>query len=132
MGFLDGLESMAANAMSESGNDKMKVAGGLLQSLQEHPGGLGAVMENMRANGLGEHVDAAQNGETPTVTPDQVATGLQGTGLLESVAAKAGVSPEVAQMAMTTVLPMVMAHFGQNGGQTPDMGQLGGMLTKLL
>lgn len=130
MGLLDSLESMAANAMTNSGSDTTKVAGGLMEALQQHPGGLGAVMENFRNNGLGEHVDALQNGQTPQVSPDQVETGLQGTGLLEQAAAKAGVSPEVAKVAMATVLPMVMAHFAQNG-HAPDQGVLGGLLSKL-
>ncbi|HEY5382316.1 MAG TPA: YidB family protein [Acidobacteriaceae bacterium] len=129
MGFLDSLESTAANAMTNSGSDTTKVAGGLMEALQQHPGGLGAVMDNFRNNGLGAHVDAMQNGQTPEVSPDQVETGLQGTGLLEQAAAKAGVSPEVAKVAMATVLPMVMAHFAQND-QAPDQSVLGGLLSK--
>lgn len=129
MGLLDSLESLAASSMTNSGNDTAKVAGGLMEALEQHPGGLGAVMENFRNNGLGAHVDAMQNGETPAVTPEQVQTGLQGTDLLDQVAAKAGVSPQVAQEAMSTVLPMVMAHFAQNGS-APTSSVLGGMLSR--
>ena len=131
MGLLDSLETMAAGAMSSSGNDNMKVAGGLMEALQQHPGGLGAVLDNFRNNGVGGPVDTAQAGGTPQISADQVEAGLQGTGLLETVAAKAGVSPEVAKEVLATVLPMVMAHFAQNG-QTPDLGALGGMLSKFL
>jgi uncharacterized protein YidB (DUF937 family) len=131
MGLLDSLESMAANSMTNSGSDTTKVAGGLMEALQQHPGGLAAVMDNFRNNGLGAHVDAMQNGQTPQVSPDQVETGLQGTGLLEQAAAKAGVSPEVAKVAMATVLPIVMAHFAQNG-QAPNQSVLGGLLSKLV
>ena len=131
MGLLDSLESMAANAMTNSGNsDTTKVAGGMMEALEQHPGGLGAIMQNFRNNGLGNHVDAMQNGQTPAVTPDQVQTGLQGTGLLDTIAAKAGVSPQIAQAAMATVLPMVMAHFAQNGS-APNSNVLSGMLSKL-
>ena len=131
MGLLDSLESMAASAMTNTGNnDTTKVAGGMMEALEQHPGGLGAILQNFRNNGLGGHVDAMQNGQTPTVSPDLVNTGLQGTGLLDSIAAKAGVSPEVAKMAMATVLPMVMAHFAQNGS-APNSNVLSGMLSKL-
>jgi uncharacterized protein YidB (DUF937 family) len=131
MGFLDSLEGMAASAMTANGSDTTKVAGGLMEALQSHPGGLGAIVSNFQQNGMGGHVEAMQNGETPQMTPDQVQSGLQGTGLLESAAEKAGVSPEVAQQVMSTVLPMVMAHFVQNGS-APDQGMLGGLLGKML
>lgn len=130
MGLLDSLESMAANAMTGSNDNTTKVAGGMMEALEQHPGGLGAILQNFRSNGLGSHVDAMQNGQTPTVSSDQVATGLQGTGLLDTIAAKAGVSPQVAQTAMATVLPMVMAHFAQNGS-APSSSALSGMLSKL-
>lgn len=130
MGLLDSLESMAANSMTNSSDSTAKVAGGLMEALNQHPGGLGAVLENFRNNGLGGHVDAMQNGQTPAVSSDQVQSGLQGTGLLDTVAAKAGVSPEVAKVAMATVLPMVMAHFAQNGS-APSSNILSGMLSKL-
>ena len=130
MGLLDSLESMAASSMTNSGNsDTTKVAGGLMEALEQHPGGLGAVLENFRNNGLGGHVEAMQNGQTPTVTPDEVQTGLQGTGLIEAVASRAGVSPQTAQTAMAAVLPIVMAHFAQNGS-APSSNVLGGLLSK--
>ncbi len=129
MGLLDSLEGMASQAMAGSDNNNVKVAGGLMAALQENPGGLGAVLENLRNNGMGAHADAIQNGETPETTTDQVDAGMAGTGLLESAAEKAGVSPEVARQAMTTVLPMVLAHFSQNGG---DSSLLGGLLAKFL
>jgi uncharacterized protein YidB (DUF937 family) len=122
---------MAATAMTNTGNnDTTKVAGGMMEALEQHPGGLGAILQNFRNNGLGGHVDAMQNGQTPAVTPDQVNTGLQGTDLLSTIAAKAGVSPEIAQTAMATVLPMVMAHFAQNGS-APSSGVLSGLLSSL-
>ena len=130
MGLLDNLESMAAGSMAQSGNPTAKVAGGLMEALDQHPGGLGAIMDNFRNNGLGGHVDAMQNGQTPEVTPDQVQTGLQGTDLLNTVAQRAGVSPEVAKVAMATVLPMVMSHFAQNGS-APSGSALSGILSRL-
>lgn len=131
MGLLDSLEGMAAQAMTGSDGDATKVAGGLMEALGSHPGGLDAVVENMRNQGLGGHVDAMQNGETPSMTPEQVQAGLAGTGLVEATAARAGVSPEVAQQVMSTVLPIVLSHFVQNGS-VPEAGSLGGLLSKLI
>ena len=131
MGILDSMESMAGGAMGQGGNPTTKVAGGLMEALEQHPGGLGAVLQSFRNNGLGGHVDAMQNGQTPQMTPDHVQTGLQGTGLLESVAQRAGVSPEVAKVALATVLPIVMAHYAQNGS-APSGSVLGGMLSRMI
>jgi len=131
MGILDSLESMAAGQMSQSGDTNTKVAGGLMQALEQHPGGLGAILQKFQNNGLGGHVDAMQNGQTPQMTHDHVQTGLQNTGLLESVAQRAGVSPEIAKVALATVLPMVMAHFAQNGS-APSTSVLGGMLSRIV
>jgi uncharacterized protein YidB (DUF937 family) len=128
MGILDSIESMAGG---QSGDTNTRVAGGLMQTVEQHPGGLGAVLQSFQNNGLGGHVQAAQNGQTPQMTPDHVQTGLQGTGILESVAQRAGVSPEVAKVALATILPMVMAHYAQNGS-APSGSVLGGMLSRML
>jgi uncharacterized protein YidB (DUF937 family) len=128
MGFLDSLENMAAQQMEQNGNPTAKVAGGLMSALEEHPGGLQGVMDQMAQNGVDPQAVAA-GGQT---TPEQVGQGLAGSGLIESVAEKAGVSPQVAQELMSTVLPMVMAHFTQGGTQAPPSGGYGGMLSAIL
>lgn len=130
MGLLDSLEGMAGEAMG-GGNNSAGVAGGLVQAIQQHPGGFGSILDNFRNNGLGEHADAIQNGEAPPMTPDHVETGLQGTGILESVAAKAGVSPTVAKVALATVLPLVLAHYSQHGSAPDEVG-LGGILSRII
>jgi len=133
MGFLDGLESMASSAMEESGNPSAKVAGGLMQALQEHPGGLQGVMDTMSQNGVDPQAIAAGG----TASAEQIGQGLQGSPLIGMVAEKAGVSPEVAQQMMSTVLPMVMSHFTQGGTSAPPAadglsGMAEGLLAKFL
>ena len=114
------------------------MAGSFLQSVGEHPGGLGSVMDMFRNNGMGQHVDNWQTGQTQQATPDQVQNGLGGTGLLEQTAQRAGVSPAVAQMALATVLPMLMAHMTNGGQQAPPAnggefsGMAGSFLSRLL
>jgi len=132
MGFLDGLESMASSAMAQSDNPTAKVAGGLMSALEEHPGGLQGVMDTMTQNGVDPQAIAA-NG---SASAEQIGQGLQGSPLVEMVAAKAGVSPEVAQQLMSTVLPMVMSHFTQGGTSAPPdsgfSGLAGSLLSKFL
>lgn len=129
MGFLDEIGSLAGQLSQSS--DTAKVAGGLVSALQEHPGGIQGVIDSFKQNGMEDHVNAMATGEQQTTTPEQVQQGLGGTGLIESVAEKAGVSPEIVKVAMATVLPMVIAHFAPNG-QAADHSQFGGMAQQLL
>ena len=113
MGLLDSLGALAGEA---SGGDNAKVVGGLIQAIEAHPGGIQGILTSFQQNGLGDHATAFANGETPQISPDQVQQGLNGTGLIEKAAEHAGVSPEVVQTAMTTVLPLIMSHYANNGG----------------
>jgi uncharacterized protein YidB (DUF937 family) len=123
MGLLDSLEGMASQAMEQSGNPAAKVAGGLMQALEQHPGGLQGVMDHMQQNG----VDPQAIASGQTTTPEQVGQGLAGSGLIETVAEKAGVSPQVAQEVMATVLPTVMSHFTQGGTTAPPASGFAGL-----
>jgi uncharacterized protein YidB (DUF937 family) len=102
MGLLDELEGMAGN---QGQNTNATVAGGLLQALDEHPGGLAGVISSFQNNGMASHVQQWSTGQPSTATPDQIQQGLNGTGLIDRVAAKAGVSPEVAKIGMAVALP---------------------------
>jgi uncharacterized protein YidB (DUF937 family) len=129
VGILGAIEGASGQ---QSGGTNAQVASGLMQALDEHPGGLAGVMDQFRQNGMGEHVQNWASGQGQAATPAQVQQGLGGTGLIENVAAKAGVSPEMAKMAMAVVLPMVMSHFTQGGQQAPPQGGFGGMAGQFL
>ena len=139
MGLLDSIEGMArdgiagqqgAGANGQGANGQ--VAGGLMQALEEHPGGLAGVLDHFKQNGMGDQVQSWANGSQPVATPDQMHQGLAGSGLVERVAEKAGVSPQVAEMAMATMLPMVISHFTQGGQAAPPQSGLGGMASQIL
>lgn len=129
MGLLDTIEGMAGQ---QGQNTNASVAGGLMQALDEHPGGLSGVMDHFRNNGMGDNVQQWATGQQPTATPEQIQQGLGGSGFIDSVAAKAGVSPETAKIAMATVLPLVIAHFTQHGQQPAPQSGFGGMATQIL
>ena len=57
--------------------------------------------------------------------------GLGGTGLIEKTAEKAGVSPQIVQVALATVLPMVIQHFAPNGQAAPQ-SSMGSMAQQFL
>ena len=134
MGIFDSIQNMAGQAMGGGGGEQGKVAGGFLEALQEHPGGLGAVLSSFRNNGMADHAEQMASGQQPETSPEQVGQGLNGTGLIEQTAAKAGVSPEVAKMALAAILPMLMAHITQNGANPSQVsgGGLGSMAGSFL
>lgn len=138
MGLLDSIQSMAREGMAnQQGGEpgagaNAQVAGGLMQALDEHPGGLAAVLEHFKNNGMEQQVQGWANGSQTTATPEQVNQGLAGSGLVESVAAKAGVSPQVAEMAMAAILPLVISHFTQGGQAAPPQSGFGGMASQIL
>ena len=131
MGILDSIKSLAGQAAQSSGSDQAEIAGGVIEALTQHPDGIQGVMDAFKSSGMAEHVGAWASGQNATATPDQVQQGLGGTGLIEATAAKAGVSPEVVQTALATILPMAIQHFAPNGQATPQ-GSMGGMAQALL
>lgn len=128
MGLLDSLESMAANKMGQAGGSNPNIAGGLMSALEEHPGGLAGVMNHMQQNG----VDSQAVASGQPSSPEQMGQGLAGSGIIEKVAERTGVSPEMVKIGLATMLPMIMAHMTQGGTTAPPSNGLGGMAGELL
>ncbi len=128
MGIMDEIGSLVGQ-QGENG-EHAKVAGGLMQVLEQH-GGIQGVIDSFKQNGMEQHVNQWSTGETQTATPEQVQQGLGGTGLIEKTAERAGVSPQVVQIAMATILPMIIRHFASNGQATSQSG-LGGIAQQVL
>jgi uncharacterized protein YidB (DUF937 family) len=131
MGIMDMIQSLAGQTGAAAGTDQAKVAGGFIEALTQHPEGIQGVLDAFKNNGMASHIGAWGAGQAATATPEQVGQGLSGTGLIEKTAEKTGVSPQVVQMALATVLPMVIQHFAPNGQATPTSG-MGAMAQSLL
>jgi uncharacterized protein YidB (DUF937 family) len=135
MGLLDKLGSLTGNAQGQSTQAaEPKVANGFIQALQEHPGGIGALLGTLREHGMGQHVDAWTSGQQQPADPQKVQQALGPTGLIDRTAQHAGVSHQVAAMAISTLLPMVIRHFAPGGRPAPqsEIGNLAsGLLSKL-
>lgn len=117
MGLMDSI----TNAVSGmAGGENAKVAGGLLDVLREHPGGVGGVMQQMQQNGQGEAVQQWANGNTENANQGQVESGLGGTGIIDMVAQRTGLSPTVVKGALVVILPLVVHHMTSSGHVTPD------------
>jgi uncharacterized protein YidB (DUF937 family) len=139
MGLLDEIGKVAgefggnaAQPNAPQGNSAQpKVASGFLQALEQHPGGIASVLGALRQNGLGQHVDAWTQGQQQPVAPEQVGQALGGTGLIEQTAQRAGVSPQVATMALAALLPVLMKHLAP-GGQPSPQQNYGGLAQQIL
>ena len=129
MGILDTIEGLAGQ---QQNNANPQVAHGMMQALDEHPGGLAGVLESFRNNGMDQHVQNWSSGQQQEASPEQMQQGLGNTGLIENVAQKSGVSPEIAKVAMAAMLPMVISHFTQGGQQAAPQSGFGGMASQVL
>ena len=120
MGLLDSITSMIGG-----GANNGQVAGGVMEAIQQHPGGIGGILQSLQQNGQGGAVQQWASGNTQTASPDQVEQGLGGTGIIDTVAQRTGLSPTMVKGAMVVILPMVVHHFVSSGHVTPDGQQTG-------
>jgi len=135
MGLLDSLKSMVGGGVSSE--DHAAVANELVNAVQQHPGGLSGILDNFKQNGMGDHVNSWQQpGQAnQPISPDQAQQGL-GSGVIDSIAQRTGLSPTLVKGAAAIVLPMLVAHFAENGGVHQSgsnfSGLASGFLSKLV
>jgi uncharacterized protein YidB (DUF937 family) len=126
MGLLDALTSIAGGASPEHHG----VADALSQVMQEHPGGMDGLLNQLKQNGLADQVQSwVSPGTNQAVSPAQVQQGL-GASTLENIAQRAGISPQVASGVIAVVLPLVVSHLS-NGGQAQQSGGLAGLASQI-
>ena len=115
MGLLDSLVSAASN--QAAGN---QAAGGLMASvmgLLNHPdvGGLQGLVQKISAGGLQEHVASwVGTGQNLPVSAEQIKSAL-GSDMVQGMAAKLGVDPELAAHSLASMLPEVVNQLTPNG-----------------
>ena len=132
MGLLDNLEGQALGGLL-GGNSNPLVAG-LLQMIQNQPGGLQGLVQNFHDKGLGGVVSSwVSTGQNLPISADQIHQGL-GSDAVKELAAKAGISPDMAGGAIAQLLPALVDKLTPNG-QVPAhnsvMDVVGGLLKNL-
>ncbi len=115
MGILDMVESMAGG-----GGQNAKIAGGLVQELQQQPGGMGGILQSFQQNGMGGLVQQWAGGQTQPANPDQMEQGLGGTGIIDRIAQRTGVSPGMVKAGLAVAVPLVVHHLVSNGHVSQD------------
>jgi uncharacterized protein YidB (DUF937 family) len=127
MSLLDALTSIAGGA----GPEHHGVADALSQVMQEHPGGMDGLLNQLKQNGLADQVQSwVGPGTNQAVSPEQVQQGMGGS-LLNGIAERAGISPAVASTLMAVVLPLVVSHLAGNSAQPQAQAQQPGGLAGL-
>lgn len=119
MSLLDNLESMAVGKLAGSNPE----AAAVLQMIQNHPGGINGLVQSFHDNGLSGLVNSwISTGPNQSATPDQIQQAL-GSGPVQALAQKLGVSPDQASATLSQLLPTVMDKLTPNG-QLPDQSNL--------
>lgn len=117
MGLLDNLENRAAGSALGDGTNSL--TSGLLQLIQNQPGGLQGLVQSFHDKGLGGIVSSwIGTGPNPPISGDQVHQVL-GSDQVKALAAKAGISPDVAGTAIAQILPGLIDKLTPNGS-LPD------------
>jgi len=132
MGLLDNLENEALGKVLGGGSNPL--ATGLLQMIQNQPGGLQGLVQNFHNNGLGAIAQSwVGSGQNLPISADQIHQVL-GSDQVKALAAKAGISPDAAGGAIAQMLPGIIDKLTPNG-QVPAhnsvMDMVGGLLQNL-
>jgi len=132
MGLLDSFENEAVGKMLGGSSNPM--AASLLQMIQNQPGGLQGLMQNFHEKGLGAVATSwVASGQNLPISADQVHQVL-GSDQVKALAAKCGISPDLAGGAIAQLLPGIVDKLTPNG-QVPEhsnvMEMVGGLLQNL-
>lgn len=121
MGLLDELENKAVTGML--GGSSSPIASGLLQMINNQPGGLPALLQSFHDKGLGGLASSwLGTGQNLPITAEQVQHVL-GSDQVQQLAAKAGISPDVAGASIAQILPSLIDKLTPNG-QLPEHSNL--------
>jgi uncharacterized protein YidB (DUF937 family) len=118
------LDDMAGKVVgSVLGSSSNPLATGLLEMINNQPGGLAGLVQNFHQKGLGDVVNSwVSTGQNLPISADQVHSAL-GSGAVQQLAAKAGISPDAAGSSLAQLLPTLVDKLTPNG-QIPQQGNL--------
>jgi uncharacterized protein YidB (DUF937 family) len=121
MGLLDDMAGKVVGSVLGSSSNPL--ATGLLEMINNQPGGLAGLVQNFHQKGLGDVVNSwVSTGQNLPISADQVHNAL-GSGVVQQLAAKAGISPDAAGSSLAQLLPTLVDKLTPNG-QIPQQGNL--------
>ncbi len=129
MGLFDQIAGGLKNALSGGSQ------GGLVDSIQHlltssETGGLDGLVQKFKEKGLGDIMSSwISTGENKAISKDQIQQVL-GSGFLQQLAQKAGISADTFSQQLTGMLPQVIDKLTPNG-KLPESGKLAEGLSML-
>jgi uncharacterized protein YidB (DUF937 family) len=123
-------------AMGNAGPEHAKVANALVGELQQREG-VGGLIQSFQRNGMGSFIEQWAQGQTQP-NPTAIENGLSGTGLMDSLAERTGLSHGVIRGALAVVVPLLIHHMVSNNHVTPtgqptgNQPEPGGILQSIL
>lgn len=117
MSFFDSIEKLAEGV--SSGGTHATVAGGLLQEL-EGSGGVTGIVQQMQQNGAGGLLQQWMGGQTQGANATQIEQALGGSGLIDNIAQRTGVSADTVRTSLAVIVPLLVSHLASNGHVTPN------------
>lgn len=123
MGLLDMIGSVLGQSNTDGQPHPTNALAAVLEWVNNQPGGLNGLIARFHEQGAGEVAQSwVSSGPNQAVSPDTLQNVL-GSGALNDLASKVGVSPDQASNLLAQVLPHVVDHATPNG-EVPQTGQI--------
>ena len=117
------LEDMAGKEIGSMTNSSNPLVASVMQMINNQPGGLPGLVQRFHEKGLGGLVSSwVSTGQNLPVSEEQIQHVL-GSEQVRELAAKAGISPEIARSHLAQLLPTIVDKLTPNG-QLPPSGSL--------
>lgn len=113
MGLMEEMAGKAITGMLGGSSNPMLAS--IMQMVNNHPGGLPALIQAFHEKGLGEIASSwVSSGQNLPISQDQIHQVL-GSSLVQQLAAKAGISPQDAGSKLAEFLPLIVDHLTPQG-----------------
>jgi uncharacterized protein YidB (DUF937 family) len=117
MGFLEDMAGKELGSMLSSSSNPL--AAGVMQMINNQPGGLSGLIQQFHDKGMGGLVSSwVGTGQNLPISADQIQHVL-GSEQVKELAAKAGISPDVVSSHLSELLPVLVDKLTPNG-QVPQ------------
>ena len=130
MGLFDGLLNQLTGGTGQMAGAPQGLAHGVLEMLQQQPGGLNGLLGQFQSGGLANIFQSwVSTGQNLPISPQQIQNVL-GSDAVQQLAAKAGINPQDAAAHLSNLLPALVDKLTPNG-QVPQgnpLEQLQGLL----